>query len=83
MRKSLEHVLFWKIKCLNLSSMVLYIFSIHIFSKKKKNLRQKTQSVRMNAVPIILMADISLKKKNLVVNFATELKKFFESIFFS
>ena len=37
----------------------------------------------MNAVPIILMADISLKKKNLVVNFATELKKFFESIFFS
>ena len=36
MRKSLEHVLFWKIKCLNLSSMVLYIFSIHIFSKKKK-----------------------------------------------
>ena len=60
MRKSLEHVLFWKIKCLKLSSMVLYIFSTHIFSKKKKNLRQKSQ---MNAVPIILMADISLKKK--------------------
>ena len=67
MRKSLEYVLFWKIKCLNLSSMFLYIFSIHIFSKKKKKKKPPTKlkSVRMNVVPIILMADISLKKKNI------------------
>ena len=48
MRKSLEHVLFWKIKCLNLSSMFLYIFSIHIFSKKKekKKTSDKTQECK-------------------------------------
>lgn len=43
MRKSLEHVLFWKIKCLNLSSMFLYIFSK---KKKKKKTSDKTQECK-------------------------------------
>ena len=63
MRKSLEHVLFWKVKCLRLSSMVYFFstFSQFTFFQNQKP-SDKTQSARMNAVPVILMADIPLKK---------------------
>ena len=37
-------------------------FSQFTFFQKQKKTSNKTQSVRMNAVPIILMVDIPLKK---------------------